>query len=129
MVGRKPKPSALRLLEGNRGKRPVNDKEPTPQIGCDKPSFLTGRPSEVWDELAPRLTRLGVLTETDGPMFAALCLLIAEMEQDPGNFKQFGQLRQYAGLFGMEPSSRARIVAYPPEGGDSRGDRAKLYPI
>ena len=28
--GRKPKPTALKVLEGNPGKRPLNDREPVP---------------------------------------------------------------------------------------------------
>lgn len=31
--GRKPKPTALKVLEGNPGKRPLNDHEPIPPKG------------------------------------------------------------------------------------------------
>jgi len=31
MRGRKPKPSYLKLLNGNPGKRPLNEREPQPQ--------------------------------------------------------------------------------------------------
>ena len=31
--GRKPKPTALKVLEGNPGKRPLNDREPVPPKG------------------------------------------------------------------------------------------------
>ena len=39
--GRKPKPTALKVLEGNPGKRPLNDHEPIPPKGELKcPSWL-----------------------------------------------------------------------------------------
>ena len=39
--GRKPKPTALKLLEGNPGKRPLNEHEPIPPTGKIRcPSWL-----------------------------------------------------------------------------------------
>ena len=39
--GRKPKPTALKVLEGNPGKRPLNDREPVPPKGTLKcPAWL-----------------------------------------------------------------------------------------
>ena len=39
--GRKPKPTALKLLEGNPGKRPINEHEPVPPKGTVKcPTWL-----------------------------------------------------------------------------------------
>ena len=39
--GRKPKPTALKLLEGNPGKRPLNDREPVPPRAALKcPAWL-----------------------------------------------------------------------------------------
>ena len=34
--GRKPKPTALKVLEGNPGKRPLNENEPIPPKGSIK---------------------------------------------------------------------------------------------
>ena len=108
MAGRRPKPTALRLVV-NASKRPIRDPNPTPPIGCDKPTFLKGRASGVWDRLAPRLISAGVLTELDGDMLAAYCLLVAGMEEDPVNFRKFATLRQFAACFGLDPTSRSRI--------------------
>ena len=33
--GRKPKPTALKILEGNPGKRPINENEPIPPKGTE----------------------------------------------------------------------------------------------
>ena len=39
--GRKPKPTALKVLEGNPGKRPLNDREPVPPRAALKcPAWL-----------------------------------------------------------------------------------------
>ena len=41
MAGRKPKPTALKKLEGNPGKRKLNTKEPVPDKGMpDCPKWL-----------------------------------------------------------------------------------------
>ena len=42
-------------------------------------------------------------------MLAAYCLLVAEMEEDPANFRRHSQLRQFAACFGLDPTSRSRI--------------------
>jgi hypothetical protein len=39
MAGRKPKPTAVKKLEGNPGKRKLNTKEPVPAKGL--PDFMT----------------------------------------------------------------------------------------
>lgn len=49
MAGRKPKPTAVKKLEGNPGKRKLNKNEPVPAKGM---SFLllSGIPTEAWRE-------------------------------------------------------------------------------
>lgn len=48
-VGRKPKPSHLRLLDGNAGRRPPNDQEPMP-VGelRDPPDWMTESQKDGW---------------------------------------------------------------------------------
>ena len=58
--GRKPLPTALKLLEGDRGKgrRPLNQSEPIPPkatIRC--PSWLLPEAKKEWKRLAPALKR------------------------------------------------------------------------
>jgi P27 family predicted phage terminase small subunit len=75
--GRPPKPTALKVLEGNPGKRKVNENEPQPA----KPESLAPPPwldefgLEAWEQLAPELARLGMLTVLDMPLFALSCQL------------------------------------------------------
>ena len=54
--GRKPKPTALKVLEGNPGKRPLNDHEPIPPKGELKcPSWLLPEAKKEWKRLASSL--------------------------------------------------------------------------
>jgi phage terminase small subunit len=106
------KPIRLKLLEGNAGKKRLSGRNPEPAAGCAKPDYLTGKAGDVWDELAPHLTAIGVLKAIDAPMFTVLCCLIAKLEDDPMNFRMYTQLRQFASCFGMDPVSRSRIVLH-----------------
>ena len=58
MAGRKPKPTALKLLEGDRGKgrRPINEHEPIPPRGGVKcPPWLLPEAKKEWKRLAASL--------------------------------------------------------------------------
>ena len=64
--GRKPKPTALKLLEGNPGKRPLNGREPVPPRAALKcPAWLLPEAKKEWKRLAPALEAMGVLTMAD----------------------------------------------------------------
>ncbi len=77
--GRKPKPTALKLLQGNPGKRPINFQDPAfPAAGqggdmAKPPKDLPQRGKELWNRFYPLLAKFGVLLETDLPAFEALC--------------------------------------------------------
>lgn len=88
--GPKPKPSAIRELEGNPGRIPMNEYEPKPlradsldpsdwmEAGC---SYMTGEgkfplteiSKKIWDEMAPQLDLLGVLKGLDFNKFSRYC--------------------------------------------------------
>ncbi|NLD95616.1 MAG: phage terminase small subunit P27 family, partial [Synergistaceae bacterium] len=74
--GRKPKPTALKLLEGDRGKgrRPLNKNEPIPPEGAIKcPSWLLPEAKKEWKRLAPALEAMRVLTVADLKAFEGYC--------------------------------------------------------
>lgn len=79
MAGRTPKPTALKLVEGNRGKRGANTKEPEPLLlnDLEPPAHLPESIATVWRELAPKLRRAQVLTELDTPLLEMTCAAIA----------------------------------------------------
>ena len=73
-MGRTPKPTNLRVLEGNPGKRPLPENEPKPTPKApEPPDWLTGEGEKMWNRLAPKLEKVGLLTEIDGEAFAAAC--------------------------------------------------------
>ncbi len=143
MRGRKPQPTALKLLRGNPGKRKLSTDEPTPAVTPSPraPSWLDREAKKEWRRLAPVLGNLGVLTETDADALAAYCVSWATWKSATQKIREFGMVikhptagklpvvspyvkianhaqTQMRGLlleFGMTPSSRARIHVTPPE--------------
>lgn len=85
MRGRKPKPTAQRVLEGNPGKRPINEQEPAPPPlhagplatgDSETPEELAEQPLAIqeWQRLAPMLRACRQITEADRAALIALCL-------------------------------------------------------
>jgi P27 family predicted phage terminase small subunit len=75
--GRRPKPTALKVLQGNPGKRPLNGLEPKPPAGLVVKPKLSPMAAVVWDELAPLAQAMGTLTTADIRSFGTLCELQA----------------------------------------------------
>ena len=74
ITGSKPKPTAIKILEGNPGKRLLNLNEPKPlQIAPECPDWLLDEAKKEWNRLAPELERLGLLTIIDEMAFAGFC--------------------------------------------------------
>jgi len=68
------KPTSLKVLHGTARPDRINGDEPKPQpIAGDKPASMDYYAEKAWDYLAPKLEKLGVLTEIDGPLFALFC--------------------------------------------------------
>ena len=62
MAGRKPKPTAIKKLEGNPGKRKLNTKEPIPAKGMpDCPEWLLPEAKKEWERLADLMNQMGFL--------------------------------------------------------------------
>ena len=73
-AGRKPIPTALKILRGNPGKRPLNADEPKPPLGVGAPSpRLTGEALAEWHRRVVELDAVGILTQIDAPAFEAYC--------------------------------------------------------
>ena len=72
--GRKSKPTALKVLQGNPGKRKLNDEEPDFGVGAPaKPDWLDAYGSEEWDTLVSILVPARVLTKGDIGVLAVAC--------------------------------------------------------
>jgi len=138
--GHNRKPTVLRLLQGNPGRRPLNKDEPQPMPALLKcPTHLHAEARKEWQRLAPQLYELGLLTELDHAALEMLCWswsvwvkasqqLVAEglTVVDRNGVTRVSpwlkieaeaqkQLRALCAEFGMTPSSRSRVKAVPPE--------------
>lgn len=134
--GRKPIPTAIKILEGNPGKRPLNTKEPRPEhIAPACPKWLDQEAKREWRRLAPKLTQMGVLTTVDRAAFAGYCQSYARWKENeefiskngslvrtPSGYWQqipqvsiaqqyLKQMGRYAEQFGLTPASRSRLIA------------------
>lgn len=72
--GPAPKPTALKIIEGNPGRRPLNHDEPKPSLGAPKcPTWLDLEAKREWRRIVPELDRIGLLTKVDGTALAGYC--------------------------------------------------------
>lgn len=85
MKGRKATPTALKLLRGNPGKRPIGGgdvmtEEPKPDCSGFQPppDHITGEAAKFWYATAPIFVKMRTLTDADWPVFEDLCLLHEE---------------------------------------------------
>lgn len=141
--GRKPKPTALKVLEGNPGKRPLNEHEPVPlkaAIRC--PAWLEPEAKKEWKRLALALEAMGILTTVDISAFAGYCQAYARWKEAEEFISKHGSIFQtpsgyvrqvqqvsiaqqnlkimqsFCSEFGLTPATRSRIIA----GGGSDSD-------
>lgn len=79
-MSRPTKPTALKLIEGNKGKRALSKNEPDPEYlnNLSAPEFLSADAAAVWDEIVPNLRQARMLTKVDVPMLAMGCNAIAQ---------------------------------------------------
>ena len=137
--GRKPKPSALKALEGNPGHRALNKKEPKPESKIPTcPNHLTGTAKQEWTRVTKELQALGVIALVDRASLAAYCTAYKDYVDAENKIKKQGaviisdkggmyqnpwmaikkrsmdQMVKFASEFGMTPSSRSRVKVETP---------------
>ncbi len=143
--GTKPTPTALKQLRGNPGGRPLNKREPkTTKRKAQKPRGLNKFNPLVarrWDQLAPILDEMGILTAADLVAFKFMLQHVqlaeeaaAELRQADGTHQlirtdeqgidrkhpllqvhrdQSQMALRYLTEFGLTPSSRSRLQVEP----------------
>lgn len=135
--GRKPTPTALKLVRGNPGKRAINHDEPKPTKGLPSkpPEWLDDTARKTWKKLVKELNALGLLTTVDGPSLGAYCQAVSRMEAAEKHIAEKGivvdgahggliknpsvtiakecalLIQKFASEFGLTPASRTRIKA------------------
>jgi P27 family predicted phage terminase small subunit len=138
MRGRRPKPTRLKVLTGNPGKRLLNENEPRPESSVpDCPVELGPVAQQEWSRLVGELSDLKLLTNLDRAALAAYCgayALWAEatqaiqkygtMVKSPSGYpiqspyvsianRQTEIMMRIASEFGFTPASRSRISTPP----------------
>lgn len=136
--GPAPKPTAIRVAQGNPGKRPLNFDEPRPlPVAPPCPRHLDADGRREWKRLVPVLLRMRVLTEADQHSLANLCQTYSTMlkaqEQlnktglllkTPSGYVQQSPLlsivngcvdtiTRLSREFGLTPAARTRVRAEP----------------
>ena len=132
--GRKPKPTALKILEGNPGRRPLNENEPQfPTDGVECPEWMSVEGRQEWARVAPMLRSMGLLTAADTMALAGYCQAYARWREaedfisvhgsvvrtPSGYVQQVPQvsiaqtnlkiMKDFMSEFGMTPASRSRL--------------------
>ena len=101
--GRKPKPTALKLLEGNPGKRPLNGREPVPPRAALKcPAWLL--PDARWKEAEAFITQHGSIFQTPSGY-------VQQVPQESIAQQNLKIMQSFCSEFGLTPATRARIIA------------------
>lgn len=124
------KPTALKLLAGNPGKRALPASEPTfEQADTTPPEWLTGGALERWHTLADALDANGMLNVGNRDALATYCDLMARyidgrVAGEEPDLKIFQQLRMMAREFGFTPSSQASVVA---PGKKGENEKARFF--
>jgi P27 family predicted phage terminase small subunit len=78
MRGRRPKPTRMKVLMGNPGKRRLNENEPMPEISIpDCPPELGPVARQEWDRLVAQLAPLRIITHLDRAALAGYCVAYA----------------------------------------------------
>lgn len=92
MRGRKPTPTALKLVRGNPGKRPLNDAEPAPPVSHDLtcPDWLSDSAKEHWPAIAQQFHDAGLLTVLDVPALALYCESFARWKHANEQIARYG---------------------------------------
>ena len=134
--GRKPKPTALKELEGNPGGRQLNQNEPKPNKKAPRcPSWLEEEAKKEWKRMGKILERMGLRTEMDMAAFAGYCQAYARWREAEEFLSQHGTIfktpsgyvqqvpqvsiamqnlkimQSFCAEFGLTPASRARLYA------------------
>ena len=114
--GPPPKPTALKILEGNPGRRPINLNEPKPPLATLKPpTWLDADGRRVWRQLAPGYHALGLLTELGVEAFAHACAKLATARREQGtSSKALDQAERLLARFGWTPSDLSRLSVEKP---------------
>ena len=139
-MARPRKPSQLKVIQGNPGKRPLNKREPKPAANKPyMPRELSDGGRRVWRRLAGKLHAAGLLADIDADALAMYCELHARWTEaeraiqangltvmTPNGYlvqspyvsianRALADMRALLREFGMTPASRSAISIERPQ--------------
>ena len=139
MRGNRPKPTVLKLITGNPGRRPLNAQEAKPAVQVpEPPELMKGDALLEWQRVTPLLAEVGLIAQLDRAIIAAYCKCWARwiecermlettglIVKSPNGYpmyspylaasnKAMDQLRQLSEKIGLSGSARSRIKAGEP---------------
>lgn len=156
MAGRRPTPTALKLVTGNAGKRAINKKEPKPKrVIPSCPAHLGDEAKVAWGRLTVLLDKMGVLTEADTFALERLVDCYADIlacrdliQQGGRTYKTVdtngntliknnpavnqlraadSQFKSYLVEFGLTPAARSKVEVNPPDADEKKDPLASYF--
>ena len=93
MPGPTRKPTHLKLITGNPGRRPLNKNEPKPKPGIPAvPAHLSNEAKVEWGRIASQLNDIGLLTQVDRAALAAYCQAWADWVEAEEQLRRYGKV-------------------------------------
>ena len=134
MPGPKPKPTALKLIEGNPGKQKLPKNEPKPRpIRPTSPRFLNDAAKSIWDELIPELEAMGVVTIVDASVLSGYCAAYEEAMRLSSYLDEAGLVTESpSGYLQQRPEVSIRnkawdrVAKFAPELGIGAASRSRI---
>ena len=134
--GRRPKPTAKKLLAGNPGKRALNQAEPDFELvlNIDCPDWMGDYGRMLWQTVAPQLCKERILAATDIQNLEVYCSAYDQFRMAQADIARNGvtvsgamggviknpaatalkeataMMASYGGMLGLDPSSRQRMM-------------------
>ena len=111
-MAQKTKPAKLRILEGNRGHRPILENPEPKRVYMRCPQGMGKEGKKIWKRYYPVLFDLGLLTEADVLAFKRYCELYdlkTTATSVSAVISIVREMRMHEIEFGMTPSSRSKL--------------------
>ena len=113
MRGRKPKPTRIKKLHGNPGRRPLNTAEAMPEPAIPSPpAFLSEDAKLEWNRVSEQLFRLGLLSHLDRSTLAAYCQAFSRWKQAEDAIAELAKRDQLSGGL-MIKTSNGNLIQNP----------------
>lgn len=134
MAGRPRKPTRLKVIQGNPGKRKLPEGEPTPAVEIPtRPEWLDAEAKREWNRITPYLKEQGLIAKIDRALVAMWCQCwaqyvwaVKDIEENGTTFetekgyqgprpavaiatKMIEKLTSLSARFGFTPSDRAKM--------------------